>query len=184
MSVAGITIRHDLRPGDLGMVVHLHGVLYAQEHGLDTSFEPYVAKPLADLVLAGSDAGRLWLAECDGRIVGSIAALLQDEASAQLRWFLLTPEARGAGLGRRMLESALDYCRERRVASVFLWTFADLGAAIRLYERAGFRESESVAHEVWGGKRTELRMDLRLGSTEGRAPNANGNLPSGPRLKD
>ena len=64
-------IRYELRPGDLGMVVHLHGVLYAREHGLDTTFEPYVAKPLADFVLRGS--GRLWIAEEGDRMVGSIA---------------------------------------------------------------------------------------------------------------
>ena len=104
-------IRHELRPGDLGMVIHLHGVLYAREYGLDTTFEPYVAKPLADFILSG--AGRLWIAEEEGRVVGSIAVVDAEDGVGQLRWFLLTPEARGTGLGRRMLETALTYCRDR-----------------------------------------------------------------------
>lgn len=156
-----ITLRHDLRPGDLGMVVHLHGLVYAREYGLDTTFEPYVAKPLADFVLAGPDAGRLWLAETGGgRIVGSAAILMHDEAAAQLRWFLVTPEARGTGLGRRLLNVALDHARMRGATRVSLWTFTDLAAAIHLYEDSGFSEQERTEHDIWGATRTEIRMEL------------------------
>ena len=154
-------IRHTLAPGDLGMIVHLHGLVYAREYCLDTTFEPYVAKPLADFVLAGN--GRLWIAEETGaRIVGSIAVVDAGDGAGQLRWFLLVPEARGTGLGRRLLEEALAYCRERGMADVYLWTFADLADAVRLYERAGFRTSEQRSGLIWGAQRTEVRMDLRL----------------------
>jgi GNAT superfamily N-acetyltransferase len=83
----------------------------------------------------------------------------------QLRWFLLTPEARGTGLGRRLLETALGYGRERGFSHVFLWTFADLAAALRLYERTGFKLTEKKTGIVWGAERTEVRMDMELGST-------------------
>jgi GNAT superfamily N-acetyltransferase len=153
-------IRHTLRPGDLGMIVHLHGVLYAREYGLDTTFEPYVAKPLADFVLAGT--GRLWVAEQADRVVGSIAVVDAEDRQGQLRWFLLAPEARGTGLGRRLLETALGYCRERGMAGVFLWSFSELDAALRLYERAGFEITQTSATHLWGAERTEVRMDLKL----------------------
>jgi GNAT superfamily N-acetyltransferase len=153
-------IRHTLRPGDLGMIVHLHGVHYAREWGLDTTFEPYVAKPLAEFVLAGT--GCLWVAEREGRVVGSIAVVGADKSEGQLRWFLLAPEARGTGLGRRLLEGALAYCRERGMPSVFLWSFSELGTALKLYERAGFQITETRATHLWGAERTEVRMDLRL----------------------
>ena len=155
-------IRHELRPGDLGMVVHLHGVLYAREYGLDTSFEPYVAKPLADFVLSGR--GRLWIAEEGDRVIGSIAVVDADHGEGQLRWFLLAPEARGAGLGRRMLDGAIAYCRDRDMDRVFLWSFAQLDAALGLYERAGFAVTETRDVQVWGATRTEVRMDLALAS--------------------
>ena len=155
-------IRHELRPGDLGMVIHLHGVLYAREYGLDTTFEPYVAKPLADFAVSG--AGRLWIAEEDGRVIGSIAVVDAEEGVGQLRWFLLTPEARGTGLGRRMLETALAYCRDRGMRHVFLWSFAQLDDALRLYERAGFRITERNNSRLWGAERTEVRMDLEMGT--------------------
>jgi GNAT superfamily N-acetyltransferase len=160
MTASEAHIRHTLQPGDLGMIVHLHGVHYAREYGLDTTFEPYVAKPLADFVLAGG--GRLWVAEQDNRIVGSIAVVDAENGEGQLRWFLLAPEARGTGLGRRLLEAALAYCRERGMGSVFLWSFSELAAALRLYERAGFTITETRTTHLWGAERTEVRMDLRL----------------------
>jgi GNAT superfamily N-acetyltransferase len=155
-----IDIRHELKPGDLGMVVHLHGVLYAREYGLDTTFETYVAKPLAEFAMQGG--GRLWIAAKGDRVVGSIAMVDAADSQGQLRWFLVVPEVRGTGLGRRLLELALDYARERGFARVFLWTFADLAAALKLYERAGFTVTETKRGRVWGAERTEVRMALPL----------------------
>jgi GNAT superfamily N-acetyltransferase len=155
-----LRIRHILKPGDLGMVVHLHGVLYAREYGLDVTFEPYVAKPLADFVLGG--AGRLWIAEDGDRTLGSVAMVDAEPGVGQLRWFLVVPEARGTGLGKRLLDEALAYGRERGFHRLYLWTFADLGSALRLYERAGFTVTEQKTHFVWGAERIELRMDLNL----------------------
>jgi GNAT superfamily N-acetyltransferase len=166
-SEAGIRIRHELRPGDLGMIVHLHGALYAREYGLDITFEPYVAKPLAEFAMHGS--GRLWIAEMGERVVGSIAMVDAGESEGQLRWFLLAPEARGTGLGRRLLELALQYARARGFARVFLWSFTDLAAALKLYERAGFRVTETKTGRIWGADRTEVRMDLTLPAGEERA---------------
>jgi GNAT superfamily N-acetyltransferase len=163
-----VRIRHELQPGDLGMVVHLHGVIYAREYGLDTSFEPYVAKPLVDCVLDGT--GRVWIAGDADRVVGSIAMVDAGEGVGQLRWFLLVPEVRGSGLGRRLLDAALDYGRERGFARVFLWTFADLEGARRLYERAGFRLSETKTGVAWGAERTQLRMEMELLPADGTEP--------------
>ena len=85
------------------------------------------------------------------------------KGSGQLRWFLLVPEVRGSGLGRRLLEAALAYGRERGFSRIFLWTFADLEGARRLYERAGFRITETKTGLIWGAERTELRMEMAFG---------------------
>lgn len=152
-------IRDTLQPGDLGSIVQLHGLVYGREYGLDTTFEPYVAKPLSDFVLQGN--GRLWVAERDGRLMGSIA-VVETGGEGQLRWFLLAPEARGSGLGKRLLELATGYCRERGFPRVFLWSFSDLTAALKLYERAGFKVTETVTEYAWGAQRTQVRMNLDL----------------------
>lgn len=104
-------IRTHLEPGDLGTIVALHGTLYAREYGFDTTFEAYVAGPLAEFVLRASERERLWVAERDGRMVGSIAIVAATPA-AQLRWFLVDPSARGSGLGKRLLNEAVAFSQE------------------------------------------------------------------------
>jgi GNAT superfamily N-acetyltransferase len=167
-----VTIRSDPRPGDLGMITHLHGVHYAREYGLDTTFEPYVARPLSDFVLTGPDAGRLWLAEQDGQIVGSLAIVrTSNPGEAQLRWFLIVPGCRGTGLGRRLMDAAMAYCKDQALISVFLWSFNELDAALHLYRAHGFAETERTSSHLWGRDRTEIRMELRLDQRrEGQTP--------------
>jgi hypothetical protein len=95
-SDVSVTIRTTLNPGDLGSIVHLHGVHYSREYGFDPTFEAYVAGPLAEFVKAGSPRERLWIAERNGRIVGCVAIVAATSDVAQLRWYLVDPTARAA----------------------------------------------------------------------------------------
>src|SRR4051794_26608901 len=113
-----VSIRTDLRPGDVGAVVALHGTVYARERGWGATFEAYVAGPLAEFVLAGSARQRIWIAERDGEVVGCVAIVAAAALTAQLRWFLLHPSARGVGLGKKLLRDALAFCQECGYAEV------------------------------------------------------------------
>jgi len=156
-------IRSNLRPGDIGYIIYLHGVLYAKEYGWDYTFEGYVAQSLATFALS-SDASKdsLWIAEMDGQIVGSIGVVGNSNSEAQLRWLLVHPAQRGSGLGRVLLNKALQFCRDRKFKSVFLWTVSDLKVAAHLYQSAGFRKIEEKTHRIWGKTLTEERYDLFL----------------------
>src|ERR1051326_8858033 len=100
------TIRNEVRPGDLGQIVALHGTIYAREYGFDRTFEAYVAGPLAEFVLKSAPRDRIWIAERDDRIVGCIAIVGVSDEVAQLRWYVVDPSARGLGLGKRLLAGA------------------------------------------------------------------------------
>lgn len=158
-----LTIRHDLRPGDLGRVTAIHGELYAAEYGFSHVFEAYVAETLAEFgknYEPGRD--RLWLVEREGRLVASIGIVGRADGAAQLRWLLVAPEARGSGLGRRLVEEALTFCREAGYRAVYLWTVHLLPTAASLYTSFGFEKTESLPPADWGATVIEERYDLDL----------------------
>jgi GNAT superfamily N-acetyltransferase len=168
MSNGTLTLRHDLRPGDLGRVTELHGRLYAEEYGLSPIFEGYVAETLGEFgKRALPDRDRLWLAEIDGRLVGSVGIVGREEGAAQLRWLLVAPEARGRGLGQRLLDDALAFCRATGRTSVYLWTISLLPTAARMYRAAGFRKTAEEGPSWWGREVTEERYDLTLSPASG-----------------
>ncbi|MCI2422002.1 GNAT family N-acetyltransferase [Saccharopolyspora sp. K220] len=166
-----ITIRVGPRPGDLGVVLAMHGELYAREYGFDEGFEAHVAHGLAAFAEAlgaardepGSEPGWLWLAERDGEVIGTVALTDEGDGVAQLRWFLVDPSVRGGGVGRKLLHRLLDHARDQGFKHVKLWTVDPLETAARLYLDAGFRCTERKPAQQWGHRLDELRYDLELG---------------------
>ncbi len=157
-----IALRTDLRPGDMGTVIRLHGIIHARECGFDPTFEAYVAGPLADFVKAADPRGRLWIADQDGEVVGCIAIVPASADTAQLRWFLVAPANRGQGLGRILLGQALDFARDQGFARVILWTVRGLDAAARLYQSAGFNLAEERPGRMGGQEVLEQKYALDL----------------------
>ena len=160
-----MNIRLATRPGDLGEITALHGRLYAAEYAMDQSMEAYcgvgICRFTLDRLEQGEDVGELWVAEEDGRILGSIG-MLAEESMGRLRWLLLHPDLRGKGAGRKLVETALDYARERGFPGVFLTTIAGLDAAHQIYRRAGFELTSSVPISKWGIDTEEQRFDLKF----------------------
>lgn len=157
-----VAIRTELRPGDAGHITAMHGRIYSEEYGYSSSFEAYVAQSFFDFLLNYSPGReRLWCAEHFGQIVGCIGVVDRGER-AQLRWFLLEAPYRGLGLGRRLLESALSFAREKGYKSVYLDTTDDLEDAVRMYSRAGFTPVASKPNDSWRAGVNELEMELSL----------------------
>ena len=157
-----VAVRHQLRPGDVGSIVLLHGTLYARECGWDHTFEAYVAGPLSEFAKRTNPRERIWLIDGDDRLAGSIAIVEATPREAQLRWLLLVPQLRGAGLGKRLIAEAIAFAREQRYDSIFLWTVKELEPAASLYRAAGFHVTEEHEAAMWGGQVVEQRYELRI----------------------
>ncbi|MCQ8191072.1 bifunctional helix-turn-helix transcriptional regulator/GNAT family N-acetyltransferase [Streptomyces rugosispiralis] len=151
-----------VEPGDLGWIVQRHGAVYAREFGWNAEFEALVARIVGEFG-AGHDPARerAWIAELDGRPVGSVLCVRDERPdTARLRLLLVEPEARGRRIGERLVGTCVDFAREAGYRDLVLWTNDVLTSARRIYERAGF---ELVAEKRHGGYGSPLvGQDWRL----------------------
>lgn len=145
-----ITLR-DPRPGDMGWVVQQHGEIYADEYGWNSDFEALVADIVANYLRKFQpEWERCWIAELNGQRVGSVFVVRKSKNVAQLRMLILTPEARGLGLGARLTEECITFARAKGYKKMQLWTNSCLHAARALYARHGFKLIKSVPYEGFG----------------------------------
>lgn len=147
-------------PGCIGRITQMHAVYYAKHAGFGLEFEAKVAKELAHFCRSSSP-GRdgLWLA-VTSEVQGSIAIDAAHAATegVHLRWFITSDTLRGQGVGRELLQSAVQFCDERQYRKVFLWTFAGLDAARHLYESVGFKLEHQSPGSQWGATVQEQRF--------------------------
>jgi RimJ/RimL family protein N-acetyltransferase len=145
-------IRRELRPGDYGAIVELHGRLYSREYGLDSSFEAHVAAGVTRAAMRGFPRERegLWVVENDGAFAGSLGLTDEDGVTGMIRWVLLDPAVRGRGLGRRLVGEAVTAARELGYERLELETFSDLTTAAAIYRSNGFRLVGEDVGPRWG----------------------------------
>jgi len=151
------------RPGDIGWVVERHGALYAEEYGWDVRFEGLVAK-IAGAFLEEQDprTERAFIAERDGKRVGSVFLVRGGKRVAKLRLLLVEPQARGLGLGRRLVDECIRFARESGYRKIVLWTQRNLVAARAIYRATGFRKTSEERHTSFGAKLVAETWELDL----------------------
>ncbi|GGT50150.1 GNAT family N-acetyltransferase [Streptomyces coeruleorubidus] len=157
-------VLRDPAPGDLGWIVQRNAALYAAEYGFNLDYEGLVARIVAEY---GEDHDphleRTWIAELDGRPVGCVMCVRDDApGAARLRLLLVEPDARGLGIGDRLVGAVVAFAREAGYREVVLWTNDVLAAARRIYQRHGFVLVAEKPHRSFGQDLVgqDWRLDL------------------------
>jgi GNAT superfamily N-acetyltransferase len=152
-------------PGAIGRIAELHGTYYYKHWGFHLFFESKVATELSEFLRRFNEAhDRFWVASVKEKIVGAIAidGFNHDSQGAHLRWYIVAQEDQGHGIGKMLLEEAVEFCRKKKFNRVYLWTFAGLDAACHLYEKYGFKLCEQRGGNQWGRTVTEQKFELIL----------------------
>ena len=152
-------------PGAIGRIVELHASYYHLDWGFGLFFEARLAKEMAEF-LSRFDETRdgFWIVSLNDRIEGGIAidGIKARTDGVHLRWFIVSPEVRGQGFGRRLMEEAISFCRKKDYRKIYLETFEGLHAARHLYEKFGFTLTQQAEGAQWGKKVTEQKYELLL----------------------
>ena len=150
-------------PGDFGWIVTRHAELYAQEYGWVAPFEGVCAQIVADFVNNHDrKRERCWIAEIGGEKVGTVMLAKDSAHVARIRLLLLEPQARGIGLGARLVGECIHFARRAGYRKITLWTHSVLTAARHIYQQAGFKLMRTERHRSWGKPVVSEHWDLVL----------------------
>jgi DNA-binding MarR family transcriptional regulator/GNAT superfamily N-acetyltransferase len=162
-AAAPLFILRPHRTGDMGWVTQCHGILYAEEYGLDQRFEALVAEITAKFLREFDPAREhCWIAEQDGAPIGSVFLVHQTDVTARLRLLIVDPKARGLGVGRRLVDECIRFARQVGYREITLWTHSILTAARRIYAARGFKLIETEEHDDFGPMLTGETWLLQL----------------------
>ena len=150
-------------PGDMGWVVQQHAEIYWREYGWNSDFEALVAGIAADFIRKFQpEWEKCWIAELDGERVGAAFVVRQSRTVARLRMLILSPQARGLGLGARLTDECIAFARAKGYRKMVLWTNSCLTAARAIYRKRGFRLTQSEPYEGFGQQLVGETWELRL----------------------
>lgn len=152
-------------PGSIGRVVELHGVYYHFHWDFTLFFEAKIATELSEFLRRYNEQqDGFWTVLYKRNIEGSITIDGQNakQKGAHLRWFIISDVLRGKGLGNKLIQEAIDFCKEKKYKKIYLWTFKGLDAARHLYEKNGFQLVEQNLGKQWGTEVVEQRFELLL----------------------
>ena len=153
-----------LLPGDIGWVSHRQAVLYQQEYGWDITYEALVGQILSSFVKSfDSKSENTWIAERANKIVGSVFLMRASATVAKLRLLYVEPDARGLGIGGRLVAECIAFARSKGYETLTLWTNDVLVSARKIYQAAGFQLTNEERHHSFGKDLLGQTWDLALG---------------------
>ncbi len=139
------------RAGDMGLITSRQAILYAEYYGWGVGMEALIGEVTTGF-LRNFRPGReqCWIAEQDGRMLGSVFLVADSPDIARLRLLYVEAEARGLGIGRLLVDQCIDFARSAGYRDLVLWTHTVLTSARKIYAASGFEMVSVESHDEFG----------------------------------
>lgn len=146
------------RPGDEPAFRQLNEDWIRKYFALEPADRKVLGDPRAHILDAG---GQICIAELGGTIVGCCALVAIAPGELELAKMTVAESARGRGVGRRLLEFAIDEARRMGASRLCLESSRRVASAVHLYEELGFRHLPAPRHASQYA-RADVFMELPL----------------------
>ncbi len=163
--MSNVEIAKGYIPGSIGRVAELHGTYYHEHREFTVFYDANVATEVSEFLgIYHEKRDGFWTASLNGPVEASINidGIHAEKEGAHLRWFIISDVLRGRGIGNRLINESLNFCRNKGYKRIYLWTFEGLNAAKHLYEKNGFKLVEQHKGIQWGTEVNEQRFELRF----------------------
>ena len=148
-----LQIRKGYQPGIIARVTGLHASFYSENYGFGSVFERKVASEMSEFMGRIDRPENTAFSTYDGdQLLGSVSLDGEDlePGDCHLRWFIVSPAAHGAGIGKTLMQHVTTFVDHRSFERTRLWTFKGLDTARHLYEKHGFGLASETPGTQWG----------------------------------
>ncbi len=151
--------------GDWGWVLGKHEEVFVGDFGWNHALtSTYVAKAIGDIILKTQLPGqRSWFAEVNGVTMGCIHCIREDETTARIKLLLVIPEARGKGIGFRLVKELIQFVKDSGYSKIVLFTTSVQTDGLRLYDKFGFEsDKKRTKCDAFGPAMEEVHLKLNI----------------------
>ena len=156
----GFVITDKLKPGDLGGLIQLYGLIIHQQFGSAKPFEYEFAKILTNFAIEKEPREKIWLLEQEGQIRGSILVVWSSEEKAEIKYFFLHYDQQGREFEYQLLRGALEFAKslgcKRIITAPKLLGIGE----VNIFDEFGFKKLEKT--KVSPAKSHEINSQIIL----------------------
>jgi putative acetyltransferase len=139
----GRLVLRTFEPGDEKPFKELNEAWISSDFVLEPGDREVLGDPHGKILLPG---GEICVAELDGVVVGCCALVAMEPDEYELAKMTVSEFARGHGIGRKLLQFAIDHARHLGTRRLYLESNTKAASAIHLYEELGFRHLPAPEH--------------------------------------
>ncbi len=138
----------EAKTGEASLVSCFYFRLFESQFDFLPNVEQYFLRAASE-IFDEPDGSRLWVIESENKIKGSICIVKRSDSEAQLRLFGMDGSLQGQHAGSALMDTAMEFCKEKGYTKISLWTIDICRAARHLYRKYGFQLVDTKLNTTW-----------------------------------